>query len=336
MTRAGESIAAEIARSGPMPFHRFMEVSLYHPEHGYYRRGRDPFGKDGDFFTAEQVQPVFGILMAAYIRELYRTMGELADFTVVELGAGRGEMAEAFAEWSYIPVEFGGAVPENIQGVVFCNEFFDALPVDVAVYQGGAFLEQCVAVEDGRFVWRAGGPVRDEVREYFLRYCPQAEEGHWYEANLDAFRWIERIGLMVKSGYLLTIDYGYTRTEVIRYPSGTLMGYHRHTALEDVLQEPGERDITAHVNFTALQEQGTARGFRTENFQTLAQMLLGTGESDQFAAALGSGTEAGGIGGLRRRGQLKTLLFGMGETFRVMLQRKRSDFQEGFEPDGKV
>ena len=60
MTTAGELLAREIRASGPVPFRRFMEVALYHPEHGYYRRPRDPFGKRGDFFTAEQVQPVFG------------------------------------------------------------------------------------------------------------------------------------------------------------------------------------------------------------------------------------------------------------------------------------
>src|SRR5947207_2349821 len=71
----------EIARGGPISFHRFMEVALYHPEHGYYRRAsRDPFGREGDFFTAEQVQPVFGLLIATRIRALFREMGEPADF----------------------------------------------------------------------------------------------------------------------------------------------------------------------------------------------------------------------------------------------------------------
>ena len=97
------------------------------------------------------------------------------------------------------------------------------------------------------------------------------------------------------------------------------MAYRRHTAREDVLEEPGERDITAHVNFTALQECGAACGLRTERFETLAQTLLLAGEPDQFAAAL----DAAGPGEqLRRRMQLKTLLFGMGETFRSLLQRR--------------
>jgi SAM-dependent MidA family methyltransferase len=84
----------EIGRSGPISFHQFMEAALYHPEYGYYRQPRDPFGKEGDFFTAEQLQPVFGILIAARIRMLYRAMGEPSDFTVVEIGPGRGEMVE--------------------------------------------------------------------------------------------------------------------------------------------------------------------------------------------------------------------------------------------------
>jgi SAM-dependent MidA family methyltransferase len=94
------------------------------------------------------------------------------------------------------------------------------------------------------------------------------------------------------------------------------MGYRRHMAREDVLEDPGERDITAHVNFTALEECGAACGLRRERFETLARTIVTAGEGDQFAAALGSAPAEE----LRRRMQLKTLLFGMGETYRVLLQ----------------
>jgi SAM-dependent MidA family methyltransferase len=120
---------------------------------------------------------------------------------------------------------------------------------------------------------------------------------------------------------VLTIDYGLTRAESVRFPRGTLMGYHRHTAREEVLDAPGERDITAHVNFTALMEQGSAEGLSCLRFETLAQTLLRAGEADQFAAALGP---EGNADHLRRRMQLKTLLFGMGETFRTLLQKTAS------------
>ena len=105
------------------------------------------------------------------------------------------------------------------------------------------------------------------------------------------------------------------------------MGYRRHTAREDVLTEAGLRDITAHANFTALQDEGAACGLATVRFETLARTLLAAGEADRFASALDSD---GSAEDLRRRMQLKTLLFGMGETFRVLLQEKnrREDDEE--------
>jgi SAM-dependent MidA family methyltransferase len=319
MTPAGEILADEIRRQGPVPFRRFMEVALYHPQCGYYRKKRDPFGKEGDFFTAEQLQPVFGILMAARVRQLYRAMGEPGDFTVVEPGAGRGEMAEAFSEWRYLPVEASQKLPEHFQGVVFSNEFFDALPVEVAICRAGEFREQRVGFSDGRFFWQAGEALRPEAVEYLQRYAQPPEEDRWYEINLDALRWMERFSASLARGWVISVDYGYTRAEAIRFPQGTLMGYRRHTAREDVLSDPGERDITAHVNFTALEAHGERCDLRRESFETLAKTILTVGEADQFAAALAAADESDSM---RRRMQLKTLLFGMGETFRVLTQSK--------------
>ena len=79
------------------------------------------------------------------------------------MGAGRREMAEAFAAWNYVPVDIdSNALPENFVGVVFSNEFFDALPVDAVVYQNGAFHEQRVALVDGAFRWHTGEVVGSE------------------------------------------------------------------------------------------------------------------------------------------------------------------------------
>jgi SAM-dependent MidA family methyltransferase len=194
--------------------------------------------------------------------------------------------------------------------------------VEVAVYREGAFHEQRVAFEDGRFQWRTAGAVRAEVEQYLRRWFPPPEEGRWYEAGLEALDWMERVGRALESGCALTVDYGYTRAESVRFPAGTLMGYRRHIAREDVLDDPGERDITAHVNFTALEEYGAACGLRRERFETLARTIVTAGEADQFAAALNSGPTGHPAAELRRRMQLKTLLFGMGETYRVLLQRR--------------
>jgi SAM-dependent MidA family methyltransferase len=314
VTPLAEILRAEIERGGPISFYRFMDAALYHPEHGYYRRARDPFGKDGDFFTASQLQPVFGILIAARIRSLCRQMGEPSDFTVVELGPGRGEMAEFLiaAGLRYLAIPLDGELPQSLRGVVFSNEFFDALPVHRAVWTGGEIRESMVGWREGCFVWVDGDPVAREVREYIERYLPASSGRLSAEVNLDAVRWMERIARSLESGYVFTIDYGYTAREAKRFPDGTLMSYRRHTPSEDVLADPGERDITAHVCFPALE----GRGLETVRFETLAGALLAAGEADQFAAALAGPDET------RRRLQLKTLLFGLGETFRTLLQKK--------------
>jgi len=309
----------EILRNGPVSFHRFMDVALYHPQFGYYRSGRDPFGKGGDFYTAEQIQPVFGILIATRIASLFDEMGATEDRTVVELGAGRGEMAEAFAQFRYEPIDKSGAMPDRFSGVVFLNEFFDALPVHVAVRRGTTWREMNVDWQDGKFVWREGGEAKPEGGAYLDQHTDSAGEGCIFEANLDALQWLEEIARRLDRGYIMAIDYGYTARELIRFLQGTLMSYHRHTASEDVLATPGARDITAHVNFTALREHATRLGFETIRFESLARTLLDAGEKDQFAAALAGDSEKEQM---RRRLQLKTLLYGMGETFRTLLLRK--------------
>jgi len=159
------------------------------------------------------------------------------------------------------------------------------------------------------------GTVRT-IRDYVDRYFPDCPDRSSAEVNLEALQWMECIARSLDSGYVFTIDYGYTAAESKRFPAGTLMSYRRHTATEDVLSDPGERDITAHVCFTALEDRGKKLGFETVRFERLSQTLLDAGEADQFAEALAGPDET------RRRLQLKTLLFGMGETFRVLLQRK--------------
>ncbi len=229
-------------------------------------------------------------------------------------------MAESFAGLNYVPIDVDrGAMPDSFEGCVFSNEFFDALPVEVAVCRSGAFRELRVGWNGERFTWTEGDRVDAEAEEYIARYTALREEGDVVEVNREALRWIERIARHLRRGYVFTIDYGYTARESVRFPQGTLMSYHRHQALEDVLAEPGERDITAHVPFTALEEHGKRHGLEKVRFETLARTLLDAGEPDQFAAALEASSDAEQT---RRRMQLKTLLFGMGETFRTLIQRK--------------
>jgi SAM-dependent MidA family methyltransferase len=313
MTPLTEILRDHIRQSGPVSFRWFMETALYHSEHGYYRR--DPFGRAGDFYTAEQIQPVFGILMAQYIRQLWRRMGEPDDFTVVELGPGRREMESAFKGFRYVPVDVGQSMPERIRGVVFSNEFFDALPVHRVMFVDDEAREALVGWKDERFVWVVGSEPPASVSAYLARYLPGAAEAlQSIEVNVDALEWMQRIGKTLESGFHMAIDYGYSAREVIRFPQGSLMSYRAHRAVDDVLTDPGLQDITAHVCFSALIECGDAVGLRKQKFQSLSATLLDAGREDEFAAALDGGSE--------RKLQLKSLLFGMGEQFRTLVQAR--------------
>jgi SAM-dependent MidA family methyltransferase len=308
----------EIERTGPIRFSRFMSQALYHPEHGYYRRPRDPFGVSGDFFTASQVEPVFGRLIAQYLSALDP---QPPARTLVELGAGRCELEPYFGRFDYVAVDVDrGTLPQSFSGFVFANEFLDALPVDTAVVREGRLRELRVGAGREHFVWVEA----EEVSPAALAYSSAAhtwplEEGTRVEISLPALEWIARLAASLHSGYVLFVDYGYTRRESIRFPEGTLMSYRRHAALDDVLASPGEQDITAHVAFSAIEEESARRGFEVVRFENIASMLLRAGEADQFARALEASDESES---LRLRMQLKTLLFGMGETFRTLLLRK--------------
>lgn len=263
-----------------------MDAALYHSEHGYYRRTRDPFGKQGDFFTASQLQPVFGDIIHRVAAGMYAEMGD--PFTVVELGPGRGEMRHAFSEWTYAAVEVGMEMPERFRGLVFANEFFDALPIGLPGRR--------VGFDGSNFVW-------------------VPSDGPWTEDRLRDESVIAAIAQRLEEGYALIIDYGYTDADRQRFPEGTLMSYRRHAASPDVLADPGERDITAHVDFTRLMALAQAHHLQIVRFEPMAQMILHAGEADQFERIL--------VKDAARRMQFKTLLFGMGESFRALTLRKK-------------
>ena len=283
-----------------MLFSRFMELALYEPELGYYRRSQHPFGRQGDFYTAAQLQPVFGRLMSVAVERLYEELGRPTDFLVVELGAGREEMAHAFSQFHYLPIDCDrGQLPEEFTGVVFSNEFFDALPVDLAERSATGWRERRVGLEGDGFGFVTGGCVDAEASQYLTRYA--SPEQRIVELHQRGAGWLKKIGERLMEGFLLTIDYGYPEQEAARFPHGSLMSYRKHLASENVLDHPGSRDITSHVPFAVLQESGAKSELSTVHLQTLAQFLLNLGE-DSFTRALAGGHEM----------QLKTLLFGIG------------------------
>lgn len=318
MTPLAEILAARIRASGPLLFSEFMDAALYHPEHGYYRTARDPFGKDGDFFTASQLQPVFGRLVAAALRSHRAALGNPAAFTVAEWGAGRAELAPFLTEFHYLAIDAGSPPPPSpFTGVVFSNELFDALPVDVAEVRGSEFRLLRVALSGDSFCWSPAERVGAQWSEYLEPLVHAFEDSSHLSIEIPV-RLRPTLELMARSldrGALIAIDYGYTQREILRFPRGTLMSYRRHRALDDVLHEPGLQDITAHVPFTFLAHCAESLGFSCLPIENMSAFLLRAGEPDQFASALNAPDDASAS---RLRLQLKTLLFGMGETFRVL------------------
>ncbi len=312
-------IEDEIRARGPIPFARYMELCLYGTGeiHGYYSGPRQQFGKAGDFYTSSDVHAVFGRLLSRQFEQMWRALDSPAPIDLVELGPGRGLFAQDVLDWTakkfpefhralrYTLVEASvglrqrleerfakrgtvhvlGSLPEAKKtfenSIVFANELFDALPVEVVSDRGQVH----VAVEGGRFV-ETFQPPASEVSDHLDRYSVHPREGGRVEACLAAAPMLKQIAAAVQRGFFVFIDYGYTREEQLQGRHlDTLMTYRRHAANADPYAAPGEQDITAHVNFTAL--SGIARNCGLDAFPlvTQSQFLVGIGEETQFADA---------------------------------------------------
>jgi SAM-dependent MidA family methyltransferase len=165
--------------------------------------------------------------------------------------------------------------------IVFANEFFDALPVEVLSSQG----ELRISEKDGRLseTWQ---PASAEALEFLDRYGVHPEAVERIEASLIAQRYMSQITSTIKRGFIIAIDYGYTRQEQLAgRHRGTIAAYRQHSMSANPYEAPGEQDITAHVNFTALAAAAEAQGMQVQPLLTQSQFLLGIGEHNQFADA---------------------------------------------------
>ncbi|MGH9501175.1 MAG: class I SAM-dependent methyltransferase [Terriglobales bacterium] len=319
-----DKIIAEIRSNGPIPFSRYMELCLYDPEHGYYSRNAEQFGKGGDFYTSSDVHAVFGRLLARQFEEMWRALGSPEKIEILELGPGRGLFARDVLDWSEKKFpEFFGAVhyslsersatlreglqvslephfarskaslakPRNplsiralapeVPLILFANEFFDALPVEVLSQQG----ELRITEQNGRFA-ESWVPASAENLEYLECYSVHPEGGERIETARMATKYMSEATAEIQNGFLVAIDYGYTRPEQLagRY-RGTVTAYRQHSVSADPYEAPGAQDITAHVNFTALAAAAAQQGLDAQPLLTQSQFLMGIGQANQFADA---------------------------------------------------
>lgn len=350
----------QIDAAGGIPFESFMQQALYHPELGYYNGGRTRIGKQGDFFTSSSVHSCFGRLLARQLEQMWQLLGQ-GSFIIAEQGGGEGhlcldildaladESPEFYARLEYRLVEISpdnrqrqreilqqhvacGRVTwceldelQGMQGCLISNELLDAFPVHLIEKHGGELQEVYVVNHGDRFGEELRPLSTGLIKDYFQLVGIGPGEGNRCEVNLAACDWIRQVAGLLKHGFVLTIDYGYLAEELYApyRHAGTLLCYHQHQTNEDPYQRVGCQDITAHVDFTAIQEIGRQQNLETLYFGQQYQFLMGLGFLEMLIELESRETDPSKAQALRMN--LKTLILpegGMGETFKVLVQGK--------------
>ena len=344
-------IRDEIARTGWMPFSRYMECALYAPGLGYYSGALQKFGRDGDFVTAPELTPLFGRSLARQLAELMA----LSAPHLIEAGAGSGRLAaDLLAELdrlgavpqSYRILELSAdlrarqqaliaaelphlstrvswldSLPDAFDGVVIGNEVLDAMPVERLRNAAGRIEQAGLALDpSGQPVldWRpAPDALADEARTLGFT------EGYDSEINLAARAWVAEWARRIGRGALLLIDYGFPQAEYYHPDrrSGTLMCHYRHHAHTDPLWMPGLNDLTAHVDFTAVAQAAFDAGMSLAGYTSQANFLLNCGVLellDRDADALSRAKQNAALNQLTSPAE-------MGELFKVICMTRDID-----------
>jgi SAM-dependent MidA family methyltransferase len=291
------AIRAIIESEGPMRLDRYMALCLGHPQFGYYMT-RDPFGEAGDFVTAPEISQMFGELIGVWCASQWQAMGSPSPFNLVEFGPGRGTlMADLLRAGRVMPdfvaaarvhlietspvlraaqdVRLGGnatwhnslaSVPKG-PTIFVANEFFDAIPIRQFEWREGHGFERCVGLGEG--VLRLGLTPAPQMLE-----PKRSEESQVIEDSSQRDAIAAEIGARLADapGAALIIDYGHLHSAV----GDTLQAVRRH-AFVDILDHPGEADMTAHVDFEALARAIVSGGAKAHAPLTQRGFLIAMG-----------------------------------------------------------
>lgn len=343
-------IIEKIRNEGPISFHDFMEMSLYHPQYGYYSTARSKIGKDGDFYTSPCVSSLFGEMVARQLEEMWYWLGK-QPFSVVEYGGGTGLLCgdvlqslrrnkELYADLHYYIIEKGATIKGRqhqlpsgkvswhkdtqdippVSGCILSNELIDNFAVHQVVMED-ELMEVFVGYDNGftECLRPAGQALKDYFRELNVTLSPDFRT----EINLEAVDWITRISGVLKKGFVLTIDYGFpSRVLYDRHRNkGTLVCYHKHMINYSPYTNIGEQDITTHINFSALCHWGYHNGLDLGGYTNQAHFLQGLG----LASHLKEMEEKGEMQSWtsdEKLSLIRTLLMDMGQKFNVLIQYK--------------
>ena len=356
-----EIIKEEIRESGPISFCRFVELSLFHPRHGYYSSGKARIGKKGDFYTAPSVHRSFGETISRFLARASLLLEE-EKFVVVEFGASGGQLAsdilgalrenhpDLYSKTDYVMSEISPAAvqvaKEKLQGhderirwtdsplkitedgfcgVVIANEFLDSLPFHRLKSDRGEIREIFLSLHDGEIEEVLREPETEGVYEFSKRYLEGYAQGEEAEACLLAGKWLAGVGKALRKGFVLCIDYGSLASELYspQRRKGTFRCFYRHELGSDPYMRVGEQDITADVNFSELMRVGEdALGLATVKYTTQGQFLVDWGILEIFKTYDKPQNQGDRLAA-------KTLFMPefMGRKFKVLLQSK------GFSPE---
>lgn len=339
MSPLGQSLIRRIARTGPINLADYMQTCLLDPDHGYYAT-RDPFGTAGDFITAPEISQMFGEMVGLWLAQTWMDQGAPSSFCLVELGPGRGTlMADILRATARVPGFHAAARVTLIEAsatlrtvqratlagrdvlwlddisalpqapvFVIANEFFDALPIRQFQRAAGGWRERLIGLGDApgtgetgdetgdgprALAWGLGGPVAPESLSHRLR---DTSDGDIVEICSAGAAIAAGLGHAIarEGGAALFVDYGGWHSL-----GDTFQALKAHAPV-DPLAEPGEADLTAHVDFEALARAGEAAGARaaplvsqgvflerlgiTQRARALAQKLSGNPLKEHIAA----------------------------------------------------
>jgi SAM-dependent MidA family methyltransferase len=357
----GESNMRDVLRNmlqyGDLSFRDFVELALYHPEFGYYARGENPVGKGADYVTAPLLSPVFSFALGNLVRDFVRS-NEGAVCSIVDIGCGDGRLIEAVAG-GQLPVagekvRFFGVdrsldrvlatgnrhlatyvrtideLPRDGVHLFLSNELYDAFPFARLVRRGEHVHELWVRERDGVLDWTEyEAPAAYE--DYFESHGIELAEGQFADVSLEWEAFHADVARFLQRGLIVTIDYGYPADKLFHPRArrfGTAAAYSGQRVSRDLLANPGEQDLTAHINFTDLERAGTRHGATTVSFDRLAAFLLSLGvtEHELFRPVheLSIESPEQGLALMEAREEARRLVLpdGIGEEMRVLVQRK--------------
>jgi SAM-dependent MidA family methyltransferase len=350
---AEETIIQKIQANGPLSFHDFMDMALYHPATGYYTSSSECFGDKGDYYTSPYLGSIFGQLIGKQVEEMWRILKE-EPFTIIEYGAGNASLCSdilcylknnpaLYKELTYYIIEKSPSMRikerdmlsvfedkvkwinsiseiSGVSGCILSNELVDNFAVHLVTMQQE--LMEVYVDYKGAFT-ELLRPADQSLKNHLDDLHIDLPVGHRTEINLEAEQWMKEIGAALKKGFVMTIDYGYIAPDLYqkKMPDGTLKCYHKHQLSNNPYQHVGEQDITAHVNFSVLVHSGLTEGLQPCGFTNQSHFLRALGIANYLREYEEKNSFTDAAKNIKKA-SLLTLLIEMGQRIKVLIQQK--------------